>query len=81
MNLRERAVAWGWALLLAAPIFGLMLLARSSRGWISTLAWAGVFVACAAIFAVGMFYEVRAWAEIDDEFDPPDHRAGDGEHR
>lgn len=81
MNLRERAVAWGWALLMAAPVFGLLLLARSSRGWISTLAWAGVFVAFAAGIAVGLYNEARAWAELDDEFDPPDRRAGDGEHR
>ena len=67
MAFRERAERWGWALLIAMPGAGAFLVARMSSGWLSTLAWVILFAYVALLIVAGFVYEVRMWAELDNE--------------
>jgi len=49
------------------PVVALFVVARRSSGWLSTVAWIGVFACIALLFVAVITYEVRAWAELEDE--------------
>ena len=81
MAFRKGAESWGWALLLAMPGAGAFLLARMSSGWLSTLAWVILFAYWALLIVAGFFYEVRMWAELEDEIDRRGQETRDAEDR
>jgi fatty acid desaturase len=81
MAFRKEAESWGWALLLAMPGAGAFLLARMSSGWLSTLAWVILFAYVALLIVTGFFYEVRMWAELEDDLDRREQETRDSENR
>jgi hypothetical protein len=81
MAIREEAAKWGWGLLGAMPVVGLFILASRSSGWLSTLAWGGGFACVALLFVAQTICEVRAWGELEDEFDQRDQETRDAGDR
>lgn len=79
MSLRDRAASWVWALLVAAPLVGLFILAKRNSGWIATTAWVGVWLCLAGMFVAMLVYQVRAWREMEEEFDRRDLGSRDPE--
>lgn len=76
MSARAEAKQWLACLLFVAPLLLLLWGAEQTSGWLSTMLWITLFAAFTGLLAYGMHLEVRAWQDIEDQFDdrdpPPD---------
>jgi len=72
MSLRSEIRAWAWGVAYALPAIGLALAFKLSSGWVSTSSFVLLLTYVGAGFGYALVTEVRAWGELEEEFDGRD---------